>query len=148
MDWARHHKERLLFHPRVYAKHAVNERDWKDSSRTNEWGGVCYVLPYELWGWNPSSWYYQRHEHDTFDSCLALDLFCSSLDPLKFHHFEINTNRLAFESMLTHRHYAFITADQIQGAPHASAKFYSASSDNIPLVIDSGASTSVTPFFD
>ena len=50
--------------------------------------------------------------------------------------------------MLTPRHHALIAADQLKGAPHASAKFYSASSDNVPVVIDSGASTSVTPSFD
>ena len=60
----------------------------------------------------------------------------------------METNRLAYESQLTPRHHAFIAADQIKGGQHASAKFYSVSSDNVPVVIDSGASTSVTPFFD
>ena len=88
LAWARHHKERLYFHPRVYAQHAANKRDWIKSARDNEWGGLWDHLPYDLWGWNPSHWYYQRHKHDTFDDCLALDIFCSSLDPLKFHQFE------------------------------------------------------------
>ena len=148
LAWARHHKECLYFHPRVYAQHAANNRDWRAFAQKNTWGDLWDNLPYEIWGWDPSHWYNQRHEHDTFDDCLAFDLLCSSIDPLTFHHFEVDTNRLAYKSMLTPRHHAFIAADQMKGGPHASAKFYSASSDNVTLVIDSGASTSVTPFFD
>ena len=55
---------------------------------------------------------------------------------------------MAYESQMTPRHHAFIAADRTKWEPHASAKFYSVSSDNVPVVIDSGASTSVTPFFD
>ena len=55
---------------------------------------------------------------------------------------------MAYESLLTPHHHAFIAADQIKGAPHASSNFYFVSSDNVPVVIDSGASISVTLFFD
>ena len=84
LAWARHHRERLYFHPRVYAQHAANKRDWIDSAQNNEWGGLWDHLPYEIWGRDPTRWYYQRHEHDTFYDCLALDFFVQPLIPFAF----------------------------------------------------------------
>ena len=36
LAWARHHKERLLFHPRKYAQHAVDVKKWQDSALNNK----------------------------------------------------------------------------------------------------------------
>ena len=149
LAWARHQKERLQFHPRVYAKHAVNARDWRESAQLNPWEGLWDKIPYELWGWDPSHWYNQKYHLDSFDGCLTLDSFCSSLDPIRFHRFERATNVLAFETSLPTKQKAFIAADRIRGSDNScvpSAKFYSITEENTPIVIDSGASMSISPF--
>ena len=47
LAWARHHKERLLFPPKVYAKHVANVRDWKQAATQHKWGGNWDELPYK-----------------------------------------------------------------------------------------------------
>ena len=149
LAWARTHREQLLFHPKVYARHAVNLHDWKIAAKANEWGGYWDNLPYEIWGWDQHHWYQQKYHLDSYEEYGGFNSFCAQLDPLSYFHFEQKTNCLTSNLVVPSKFSAYIAAENLQSAlslSRASAKFYNMTSDGVPIVIDSGASTSVTPF--
>ena len=150
LAWARTHRKRLLAHPRVLAQQACEIRDWKEPASHNLWEGIWDESPYHLWGKDEFYWYSHKPYLDAYEDFPWFNQFCSTLNPLAFHALESETNHLISDLVVPAKAKAFIAAHSIQSNPldHASSKFYSASHDGVPVVIDSGASTSVTPFRD
>ena len=146
LAWARHHKERLKFHPRIYARHIMKVNGWRDTANSNLWGGLWDTLPYDLWGLDKSTWYMQQHHLDSYDDCRGFDHFCSTFDPLALHNVDVQTESLVSEFCIPRVQRAFIAANSIQGKTNSTTtQLYTTSDDTLPIVIDSGASISVTP---
>ena len=150
LAWSRTHRKRLLSTPSELAKRACEKVKWKESASRDLWGGIWDEKPYNLWGMNQTYWYYQIHHLDAYEDFPWFNQFCSTLNPLAFHNLESQTNNLVSDLVVPAKARAFIAAHSIQSNPpdRLSSKFYSVTSDGVPVVIDSGASTSVTPFRD
>lgn len=148
LAWARSHRKRLLSTPSALAKKSCERVKWKQSASLHSWGGLWDETPYNLWGQDNRYWYYQKHHLISYEDCQGFDSFCSRLNPLAFHSFETQTNSLVSDYVVPQRTKAFIAAHSIQSQSSQlnSSQFYSVSPDGCPVVIDSGASTSVTPF--
>ena len=103
---------------------------------------------YHLWGNDPTYWYYQRHYLDTFDPDF-LNYFASTIDPLKLHEVECITDSLVSDVCSQHNQFLY----NIAASPHpfsnsniARAAFHiNSATDEIPIVLDTGASTSLSP---
>ena len=150
LAWDRTHRKRLLSPPKVSARHAVNDRNWQLAAKANEWGGKWDYSPYELWGLNKQFWYGQSYHLTSYEECDGFNSFCASLDPLSYFRFEAKTNSLTSNLLVQPKLSAYIAAENLQGdasslSRHAG-KYYNFTKDGVLIVIDSGASTSVTPF--
>ena len=150
LAWARTHRKRLYCHPRIYALAACDQRNWQaDASKADKWGSLWDNIPYNVWGMDQQYWYYQRHELIGFDDFPGVDHFCSTLDPLVLNRIDSQTKSLLSDLSVPKDLQAFAAAHSLQDQPdHLSQQFYSVGSDGLPVVVDSGASSSVTPCLD
>ena len=124
--------------------------DWargkmKDQDMMDMWGDCDY---YDLWGAYPKFWYYQGYETFLPYTSEVLEHFMTTIDPLKLHEVECTTDAIFADKCSKPNQISYnIAADSFSGSgPINRAVFqFKSSTDNIPIVVDTGASTGLSP---